>query len=226
MPGKHVHFSRRNTYHSPPTPALSSSNYSPASSSGPLTPPQHPSGRLPGPSPYAISFPPTSHHKHPMTIHVHPLLSSPAIISYDVTLPASTISTKHRQAATFSLSEPATNPPLRSMTVTSPHLPWSIKIYPSRHSVITVSDVLQGIYSALRTNLSASDFYALPTHKDQRRATAAYEARYRRMRGTRAYDEEKRGGLKRVDYLMDNTRFAGLTASHRGSESFTMHVTT
>ncbi|KAF8879374.1 hypothetical protein BD779DRAFT_1552009 [Infundibulicybe gibba] len=209
MPGKHVHFSRRNTYHSPPThnhspptPALSSSNFSPASSSGPLTPPQHPSARLPGPSPY-----PSDYH-------------------YDVTLPASTISTKHRQAATFSLSEPATSPPLRSMTVTSPHLPWSIKVYPSRHSVITVSDVLQGIYNALRTNLSASEFYALPTHKHQRRATAAYEARYRRIRGAHAYDEEKRSGLKRVDYLMDNTRFAGLTASHRGPELFTMHVTT
>ncbi|KAF8879378.1 hypothetical protein BD779DRAFT_1423818, partial [Infundibulicybe gibba] len=75
----------------------------------------------------------------------------------------------------------------------------------------TVSDVLQGIHNSLRTNLSASEYDALPTHQHQRRATAAYEARYRRVRGTRAYDEEKRGGLKRVDYLMDNTRFAGLT---------------
>ena len=35
------------------------------------------------------------------------------------------------------------------------------------------------------------------------------EQRYRRHRSSQAYDLEKRGGMKRVDFLMGKTKFLG-----------------
>ena len=36
------------------------------------------------------------------------------------------------------------------------------------------------------------------------------EQRYRRHRSSQAYDLEKRGGMKRVDFFMGKTKFLGL----------------
>ena len=52
---------------------------------------------------------------------------------------------------------------------------------------------------------------------NQRRATGAYKERYRRHGSVRIYEEEKRGGMKRVDFFMGHT-----WATHDFLESLTM----
>jgi len=231
MPGRHVRFASSNVYHSPPA-QVPSLTYSPSSlsSPGPFTPPSIPVV-LPGPSPYAFSLPPSRHPqpKIPGPIHMHSLLglSYPPPINYDLTLPPSTVSTHHHSLSKRSLSEPATNPPLPSLTVVTPHLPRgrTILVTASRNGAfVTVSDVLDAIYHALRANVSSADYYSLPSQKDMQRVTLAYEARCKRIRDSRAYAEEKRQGAKRVDFLMGLTKFMGLSRTSSGPDVWLLNI--
>ncbi|KAG5633472.1 hypothetical protein DXG03_007308, partial [Asterophora parasitica] len=149
MPGKHVRFSSVATVHSPPTPALSFSTFSPASSSSaPLTPPSY---SLPGPSPYMV--PPRSQAQRMASVRIHAFLqssSSPAL-NFDLTLPPSTITFHHKGISLREFSEPATSPPLPVLTIIIPHLPWTATVRPSHRdgAFVTVSDVLEEIYRKL-----------------------------------------------------------------------------
>jgi len=214
------------TVHSPPTPALSFSSFSPASSAAPLTPLSY-SSALPGPSPYVVSFPTNSQATYMTPVRMHALLqssSSPAL-NFDVTQPPSTITSHHKGISLRALSEPATKPPLTAITIVVPHLPWSITVHPSHGTYVTVTDVLEGIYRKLRTNISAQEFHALPSEKDMRRVTVAYEQRYRRVRGSREYEDEKRSGVRRVDFLMGHTRFMGLSSTSSGPDVWFLNAT-
>ncbi|KAF9460205.1 hypothetical protein BDZ94DRAFT_1139093, partial [Collybia nuda] len=198
---KHVRFSRKHTFYSPPTPPtpeLSLGSVSPASSGGPITPPSY-SGNLPGPTPGSVC--------------VHPLLQlsrSPAV-NFDLTQPPSTITSRHHGISQRVLSEPATSPPMRTMTITSRHLPWIITAHTSRGPFVTVYDVFDAIYYTLRKNITPNEYHSLPTQKDKHHVNTAYEQRYRRIRSSREYQDEKSGGVRRVDFLMDHTRFMGLS---------------
>ncbi|KAF8331007.1 hypothetical protein F5887DRAFT_1178379 [Amanita rubescens] len=170
------------------------------------------------------------------------------------------------------LDEPATDPPTSSMSITSPHLPWIIRIHPSspdspispdyspassfcsfdsaravsRNSYISVRDVLTEIYFTLRRQISQSDYALLPSERDRERAGRAYKRRYKRVysgSGTpsgespgrhgrarqtqvdrdREYDEEKAGGLRRVDFLMEKSRFGGISKG-RNVDEWVLHV--
>ncbi|KAF8069275.1 hypothetical protein FPV67DRAFT_1116715 [Lyophyllum atratum] len=225
MPGKHVRFSKKNVLHSPPTPALSFSSFSPASSGAPLTPPSY-SGGLPGPSPYVVSFPKSGQASYMSTVRMHALLqssSSPAL-NFDLTQHPSTITSHHQGISQRALSEPATKPPLASLTLLIPHLPWTVTVHASYGPYVTVTDVLEGIYRKLRANISSHEFNSLPSEKDRRRVTSAYEQRYRRIRGSRDYEDEKRQGVRRVDFLMGHTRFMGLSSSSSGPEVWILNT--
>ncbi|KAF8919229.1 hypothetical protein CPB85DRAFT_1156635, partial [Mucidula mucida] len=110
------------------------------------------------------------------------------------------------------LSEPAISPPLSRMTITSPHLAWPIQVEPKLNGAyITVSDVLGAIYHSLRQNIRPAEFHSLPGKNDMQRVTAAYQARYRRIPNRTSYEEEKKAGVKRVDFLKGKIIFAGLS---------------
>ncbi|KAF8811420.1 hypothetical protein BYT27DRAFT_7208559 [Phlegmacium glaucopus] len=146
-------------------------------------------------------------------------------ITYDLMEHPSTIMTRNN----YSLSprtfrEPATTPPLPFLTITSIHLPWTIKVYASNGSYVTLEDVFDCMYRSLRTNITSGEFKMFPRPEDQRRATRAYEQRYRRLRNNRAYDEEKRGGMKRVDFLMGRTKFLGISNSSRRPDEWQLRV--
>ncbi|KDR65277.1 hypothetical protein GALMADRAFT_82044 [Galerina marginata CBS 339.88] len=120
--------------------------------------------------------------------------------------------TRHRfPISSRRLREPATNPPQLFINITSPYLPWSIKVHALNCPYVTVDDVLYAIYYSLRTNVTASEFHLLLSRNDRRRAAHAYEWRYRRHRNTKTYEEEKHGGVKRVDFLMGHTYFLGVS---------------
>lgn len=226
MPGKHVRFSRTKLVHSPATPPMSFASLSPASSNAPLTPPVIAHG-LPGPSPYGLAFKstysslPPPQPKYPAHIRPHPLLDSSSMF-FDMREHPSYITYHQAPLSSRMLSESAFTQPIRTITITTAHLKLTIRISASNGSYLTLRDVLDGMYNALRKNITPAEFNALPTPKDRQRATREYENRYRRLRSSSAYEEEKRQGMKRVDFLMGMTRFVGLSSSGHGPDSWVL----
>ncbi|KAJ7711901.1 hypothetical protein B0H16DRAFT_1627269 [Mycena metata] len=213
MPARHVRFSTENTFHSPP-PQLSWSNSSETSTPGPVTPPSLPYVSLPGPTPYAprrahtISSSGAKGRAHNLVAFT----PSP-MLNYDISVHPSAITTHFLRVSSAGFLEPAVYPPQSTITITTPHLPWSIAVAASNGRYVTVSDALNAIYRALRTNVTSAEFHGLGSQKLQRRVTEAYTHRYMRLRGHRGYAEEKSQGVKRVDFLMGCTKFHGLSAT-------------
>ena len=171
----------------------------------------------------------------------HPVLQ-PYALTYDLRDRVSTASTTHnninRSLSIDTLHESAFVPSRSYITIISSYLPWTIKVYASNGSYITLQDVLTSIYSELRTNITSTEFQLLPSQHHRNRATRAYEQRYRRLRShklpskrrereyhhhDKALESEKRAGMKRVDFLMSHTKFLGI-GWQRGDE-WKLHVT-
>jgi hypothetical protein len=109
-------------------------------------------------------------------------------------------------------AEPATLPPSLSLTLVSDLLPWSIVVAPSPASYINVSDVITTLHRSLRLAVHPDEFNALPSHDAKYRVNMAYEGRCKRLEeDPRACEEEKKKGVKRVDFLMGRTMFMGLS---------------
>jgi len=227
MPGKHVHFLPTPKAYAPLTPSTPalSVGASPLSSSGPRTPPAFARG-LPGPSPYAVPYGVKTRPTAPRTVRLHTFLqfSQSPTLNWDVSLPPSTISTRHRELSRHTLAEPATSPPLSRITLRSPHMPWNITVSATRDGCVTVGDVLDTIYRTLRANVSSREFHELPSAKDSRRVTAAYEQRYRRHNRSKGYESEKQGGLRRVDFLMGHNIFTGFSPTTRGPDVWALNT--
>ncbi|KAF9449809.1 hypothetical protein P691DRAFT_811875 [Macrolepiota fuliginosa MF-IS2] len=225
MPSKLVRFARTNTVHTfssspiPPPPALSHGGSSPASTSSLITPPDF---HVPLPSVDHRSHHKRSHTTHTSSIRLHKLLensSSPDII-YDVRRPARALESRRRTITPDEFNEAATYPPIPSMTIRHDYLPWSIRVTPTGYSrsrrepYVTVWDILKAIHSSLWTTITPGEFDALGTGSEyQRRVTRAYETRYR---SSHTSYEEKMGGVRRVDYLVEFVYFMGLVA-HDGA---------
>jgi len=210
---KQVHFSKMNlvqSVHFPPAPELSMGSFSPASSGGMLiTPPLYTRG-LPGPTPYGFQISPSKSTPH---LHLRPhqflRVSSSPPITYDLTQPTSALYSPHFGIPRATLCEPATSPSVQMLTIISPRFPWAITVSPSTYHYVSVIDVLDGIYRALRVGVTSHEFHAPPT--DRGRVSQAYEARCRRIRSQREHQQEKSRGVRRVDFLMEHTKFRGLS---------------
>jgi hypothetical protein len=140
-------------------------------------------------------------------------VSGSPLLTYDISLHPSSVSTHYPGLSSAGLHEPAVTPPRASLALVTPHLPWSIPVAASNGRYVTVSDVLTALYRALRVNVTPAEFNALGSHKLMRRAAAAYTQRYTRLKGHHGYTEEKKNGVKRVDFLMGCTTFRGLSAT-------------
>ena len=174
-------------------------------------------------SPYACSPLPT------VPTQIHPALgfSHTPHLSYNVSLPPTTVTPHLPSLSPTVLAESATNPPLPTLTIVHPYLPWPITITPSSGkpgAFITVSDVLRGIYHSLRLNVTPAEFKNLPSTEAQHRVNEAYRRRYKRITDARVYAEEKGKGLKRVDFLVDKHRFMGLVSTQRGPTVWELSV--
>ncbi|KAH0581085.1 hypothetical protein J132_02931 [Termitomyces sp. J132] len=216
MPGKHVRFAEKNIIHSPPT----FSPFSPLTSPyAPLTPPS-PSNSLPS-SPF---IPPPFLRPAITPPRIHPLLQFHRIpiLNFDLRQPPSAITSNHQRLSRQILYEPATSPPLRSLTIIIPDLPWTVTVRAS-HEYVTIQDVLDELYYSLRRNISAREFHALPNDQARRKVAMAYEQRYRRITSPREYEDEKRLGVIRVDFLMGRNKFLGLSLTS-GPDCFHLHT--
>lgn len=242
---KKVRFSRTSTMHQAKTPRLVAGSLSPASSAGPLTPPDMYVG-LPGPTPYGY-YPSAPYHGHvaqkypsppiayypgppPMVpsssntsssstrVSLHPYLeigSRHPPIQLDLLDPPSMASRHGHHVSSSALAGAATTPPTHTLTIRSPYLPWTFVIVASNRSYVTLYDVLDQLYTQLRINITKSD-YEKWSSSERARATKSYEHRYRRCKSQEKYQHEKSGGMRRIDFLMERTKFLGLSKSKRG----------
>jgi hypothetical protein len=184
-------------------------------------------------SPYARSALPAVPEDHPTaTLRIQRVLSfalKPKI-SFDLSHHPSTITTLpgHRQISLFALSELATTPPLPSMTIVSPDLPWSITVVPpSPHKAnqfVTVSDVLVALHRTLGLAVTITELRNLPSADAVSRVIAAYERRVKEIADNKSREAMRRKGVKRVDFLMEHRRFLGLSRMGRDPDVFALNV--
>jgi len=161
----------------------------------------------------------------PAASRVHPVLEatpSGPILRYNLVDPPSgnALTLRSREVVrslTAALNEPVTNPPVQYLTINCPHLPWTIRVTASSLGFVSVNDLLVHVYHALRKPITPSEYALLGKERDKERAAQAYRDRYRRLRNDRDYQAEKAGGMRRVDFLMERSRFGGLT---RGINSY------
>lgn len=150
---------------------------------------------------------------------IHPVLGinqpSP-MLEYDVSRPPSTIKPNVATIPPHVLNEPATNPPIPSMLIRCPHLPWAITILPTSTKHVTVRDVFEGIYRSLRLAALQTEFQCLPSAQAKHSVNTAYILRYKRIDDSEARQLEKSKGLKRVDFLGDRTLYTGLSSTMEG----------
>ncbi|EEB91490.1 hypothetical protein MPER_10140 [Moniliophthora perniciosa FA553] len=124
------------------------------------------------------------------------------------------MTTRHSSLSTTTLNEPALNPPVASLKLITSLIPWSIHVNASNGYFVTVADVLNALYRSLRTNITQAEYSTLPSRSDIQQVNEAYEYRYRRVHDYRSSIEEKKAGVKRVDFLRRRTRFMGLSPSN------------
>jgi len=230
---KQVRFAYKNTVYPAsstlPVPSLSHSVSTAPLSSILLTP----NDSLPYPLPSApskasripshVDMPPrapSSGSRYAGQARVHPYLSMDGI-SWDLRDHSSMITRNGHGLSSRVLSESAFEPPLPYVSIAPPHLPWSFKIHASNGRYVTLGDVFGTLYHNLRVNITEPEFSSLA---DKRKPTQAYEERYKRLRSRRAFEEEKRRGMKRVDLLKKHTRFLALVNSGRLPEEWLLKV--
>ncbi|KAG5652463.1 hypothetical protein H0H81_004959 [Sphagnurus paluster] len=214
MPGKHVRFEDV-----PSTPSLT---YTPSnlSSTGPITPP------------------PLSYHGSPyaskplpaLASRIHPLLSGSdaQTLRHDISLPLDL-----SRIPDHILNEPATEPPLPYMIITCAHLPreWEFRVLSTRTkqgTFVTVGGVISALYANLRFGVEFANQGAyeamVPSDHDRRMINAAWKRRYTRIWDAKSQEEERKKGLKRIDFLKDRNTFAGLAATRHGPEIWELVV--
>ncbi|PBK63280.1 hypothetical protein ARMSODRAFT_963173 [Armillaria solidipes] len=133
----------------------------------------------------------------PWTIKAHELLrpTHPTHINIDLS------TSLHAYIPTLS-DEPATQPRLPTLTLVSKYLPWRLHV-PPQGNYVTVRDLMASLYTALRVPV---------THEEMKQAKggrSVQQAFARRIQGKG--HEEARKGVRRVDFLLKNSVFVGIT---------------
>ena len=207
--GKRVHFAS-DAFPDRDTPSPTFSSTSLSSSGGPRTPVSA-AGSIGG----------------PVLARIHPLLGitqpSP-MLKYDVSQPPITIKPNVLSIPPHALNELATTPPIPSMVIRCPHLPWTITVLPTNTKYVTVRDVFDGIYRSLRLAVLEPEFQCLPSAEARYSVNNAYINRCNRIGDPQVREIEKRKGLKRVDFLGERTLFTGLSSTMEGPHVWFMSM--
>lgn len=238
MPERTVRFAPTATIHtfSPSSalarpPPLTYHDYSPASSNSLITPPDGP-----------IPLPTTKHHSsnhshtvyHTSSLRLHHLLheSSHPNLLFDVREPPTSARASRHSITRDELNEPATAPPIPSMTIFSPYVSWSIRVSPSGYSrsrgthYVTVWDVLSAVHETLRKSVNQAEYDQLGRGSSyENRVRKAYHDRYAMFpHRSSAYQAEKMGGVRRVDFLAEHVKFMGLVPRGANSGEFMLRT--
>jgi len=132
-----------------------------------------------------------------------------------VFLPSNTIhpSSSHISFDPAVLNDPATYPPLPSVTLISDLLPWAIHVEASQAfptPVVTVYDVLQTLHITLRIPIVPCEWTCLPLSTQMLVSTAFYR-RLDNIVDYNSRESQRRKGVRRMDFLAGRTRLLGLT---------------
>ncbi|KAK1229503.1 hypothetical protein PQX77_007426 [Marasmius sp. AFHP31] len=242
---KHVRFANLNTiYHASKSSSKSlSSRALPDELLRVSTTPSHPytrpRARLSSQAepPYGHKASTVLHAAHlPMRLHFLLAFSpykEPAI-PYDLSLPFSII---EQSPSNSILSEPATEPPVSSLTITCPLLKWTITVTPppsiqpsGRRSpvpYVSVLDVLMALLRDMNIPVLSSEYEALPSREATAKVDEAYFQRCRSIADPAIRSTEELRGVKRVDFLMGQNRFLGLSsrsATRKGETIWELNV--
>ena len=206
--GKQVHFAP-NTF--PPTPSPTFSATSLPSSGGPITP-------------LSASFKGLSLPRLPCKIHPALGVSNTPLILYDVSYPPSTLRLRNPSISLQVLLEPATQPPLPFIVIISPQLPWRLTVSAKQYSYVTVSDLLEGAYHALRLNATQTEYELLPSKEMKATVSESYKRRYNRLSNLEERERERTRGLRRIDFLGTRNNFLGLSSTQEGAHVWQLNV--
>ncbi|KAG6887732.1 hypothetical protein C0995_013287 [Termitomyces sp. Mi166 len=107
----------------------------------------------------------------------------------------------------------ATNPPVHKMRLFHPLLPWYIDVEQHQENGVTVQDVIMQMHIELQTQISARHYFNEELGSSGReRIARAFERRTQGPEG----EEERKKGIRRVDYLEDRVVFVGLVRARDG----------
>jgi hypothetical protein len=124
-------------------------------------------------------------------------------------------------------AEPATSPPLSSLTIIHPALKSDIEVLPSAPipgSFVSVADVFTKIYRELRLAVHPIEYEELPDGEVRQSVDMAYYTRCGRIRDPAERTYEERKGLKKIDLLMGCTRFMGLSGTLTAPDVWELNV--
>lgn len=85
---------------------------------------------------------------------------------------------------------------------------------------MTVNDVLDALRRAMRVIVTKAEFDQVKAVDAQRRIEDAYRRRSQKIND----EQERSSGIRRVDFLMGRTTFAGLFSSGHDAESWELSV--
>ncbi|KAF9264288.1 hypothetical protein L218DRAFT_958378 [Marasmius fiardii PR-910] len=160
---------------------------------------------------------PKDYEINPKIDGIHDILQfrSTPKLTFDVSKDPTTIHLLTKELTEDERREPATIPAVSYVKLVSKYLPWEIEILPSspddKNAFVSVGDVLEGLYCALRIPVTDREFQGCGNQEDVK---AAFKERCRVVadeQGESEADFERRAGIKRVDFLQGNLRFCGLT---------------
>lgn len=121
------------------------------------------------------------------------------------------------------LDEPVTYPQMTSIILFSDLLPWSTRIEAETPgSAVTIFDVLDTLHTALRTPISKSEWNSLPPHTQNAVSTSFYH----RLGGIQDHslrDKQFRRGVRRLDFLLGNTKLLGIAPVPNKPDGFTLY---
>ncbi|KAJ7734127.1 hypothetical protein B0H16DRAFT_1578370 [Mycena metata] len=158
-------------------------------------------------------------------IQIHSLLScvpfTPPNVHYDFSRPLHTINPQ----LTPLFLNPATYPPLPVLTVICRHIAWPMTVAPSLPTgFVSVLDVFTSVYTSLRLAVRWAEYNALPSAEARRGVDDAYFARCRLVEDKDERGIERLKGVKRVDFLLGRTRFAGLSGPLEAAHVWELNV--
>ena len=116
------------------------------------------------------------------------------------------------------------------MEIISPNLPWRVIIQAGKGvqgapPVVTVRDVLFGIYTSLRQPILQTEFDLVPDVQVRNAISEAYRSRCNSSFDLSKTQHELKRGIRRVDFLRGVTKLAGITPTKAGSHVWVLHTT-
>lgn len=121
--------------------------------------------------------------------------------------------------------QPALTPVQNGVTISCHSLPWRINVAPPNgETVVTVQDLLRGIYHSLRQPVNPTELQHMYRRQPglEARVAEAFNARIAYVAEEHRLLERSKG-VKRVDLLADTVQFAGLSPGTE-EDQLIMHV--